>query len=107
MNDVETRHKGVAYAAKHKDEMPENIKPFLKDLFGYQAAGQRLEAARSDAVKSIEKIDEQISQLCGSLDAIVRIIARELGPEKIKEFAEKLTEQPVFEKVEQKNEDKK
>lgn len=89
MNELELRNKGVAYIVKHKDEIPENIKIFVQDLYGYEAAGKNLESARQEALKSIDKIEEQINQLYGSIDAIVRIIAREVGPEKLKEYAEK------------------
>jgi hypothetical protein len=82
-------HKAVAYAVLHKDEMPENIKKFIEDLYEYEETGKRLQAVYNQTKESIKTIGEQMSQLYGSMDAVIKIIARELGPDKVNELGNK------------------
>ena len=88
-NNLELEHKAVAYAVLHKDEMSDDIKKFIEDLYEYEESGKRLQTIRNEASRSIEKIDEQMNQLYGSIEAVVRIIARQIGPEKIAELSNK------------------
>lgn len=88
---IEDEHKAVAYAVTHKDEMIEEIKKFINDLYEYETAGNQLNAAKQDAIKSIKQIDEKIANLFGSIEAVIKIIVRALGPEKVSELASKYT----------------
>lgn len=85
----ELQHKAVAYAVLHKDEMPDGIKKFIEDLYGYEETGKRLEEVRSQTRASLRQIEEQMTQLYGSMDAVIKIIARELGDAKVLELSAK------------------
>lgn len=85
----ELQHKAVAYAVLHKNEMPDGIKQFIEDLYGYEETGKRLEEVRNQTRASLRQIEEQMTQLYGSMDAVIKIIARELGNEKVIELGTK------------------
>jgi hypothetical protein len=87
--DNELQHKAVAFAVLHKDEMPESVKKFIEDLYEYEETGKRLQGIRQQAINSIKKIEEEMTGLYGSMEAVIKIIARELGPEKITELGNK------------------
>jgi hypothetical protein len=87
--DYIQNHKAVAYAVTHKDEMPDNIKKFIDDLYDYEESGKRLQGVRNQSIESLKKIDEEMAKLYGSIDAVIKIIARELGPEKVTELGNK------------------
>jgi hypothetical protein len=89
VTDHELQHKAVAYAVLHKDEMPESVKKFIEDLYEYEETGKRLQEIHSQTRNTLKKIEEQMTQLYGSMEAIIKIIARELGPEKISELGNK------------------
>jgi hypothetical protein len=89
VTDHELQHKAVAYAVLHKDEMPESVKKFIEDLYEYEETGKRLQGVHNQTRNTLKKIEEQMTQLYGSMEAIIKVIARELGPEKISEFGNK------------------
>ena len=92
--DRELQHKAVAYAVLHKEEMPEVIQKFIADLYEYEETGKRLNGVYKQTQETLKKIGDQMTQLYGSMDAIVKIIARELGPDKVTELGTKYQPSP-------------
>ena len=79
--------KAVAHVMLHPELLPESALKFKDDLYGYQETGKRIEEALKHANKTIEQLSAQMDQLYGSVEAVVKIIARELGEEKIAKYS--------------------
>ena len=93
--DTNTQHKAIAYVVSHKEEAPDSIKKFIDDLYNYEDSGKRLQTALNEARKSCEKIEQQITSLYGSINAVISIIIRELTPEQISEFSNKFVPENI------------
>lgn len=82
----------ISYLLSNQNDRPDKLKGLFSKLDNYGEKGSSLEKSINQTNQSLNKLYESMSELRGSINAVMEIITEGLDNDKIIEFAQKAVE---------------
>jgi uncharacterized coiled-coil DUF342 family protein len=88
----EQKKNAISYLLSNAEDRPENLVKLFEKLDQYGERGNGLEKAINETNQSLNKLYENMSELRGSINAVMEMVMEGLDDDKIAEYSKKAVE---------------